>query len=203
MNEYGIKIFIFLLCMGTFISPVIGSQIPISAGHLDYVENITANILFAEQIQLLNSYPLTPTEKKISSNLNQVAALKNDPLKNQNNLIKSLKTSNVYNLSNEVKDNESDPEEISDCVFVTIEVWPGNSTTFLDPYIHLPADRVEGWPRLSCWIDVSRIYEIANLSEVKFIYIPSPLETNIGSVTTEGNTILDSGVVLNHLMDLE
>lgn len=196
-KKYWSKFVIFLIISCIIVSPVIGSRIPVSLGHLGGSENSTSNIWFEQQVKSLNNTHLTPAKEKMSSDLITLVALQNDPLKNQNEIIRGLKSVNLYKFADEMTGNEANSKGKSDIVRVWITVWPGNSTAILDPYIHLPTEHVEGFPEISPWVDVSRIYEIANLPEVKIINTESPPFFNIGSVTTESDTVLHSDIVRN------
>lgn len=131
----------------------------------------------------INYSNLTPAENKLSADLLEILYPEKVPWTTPEN------RDSVRQLF--VK-NKNETSWDSDAIFVTIVVNNGNSTHLVDPYIHLPVNRIEGRPSFSSWVNLSNIMNIANISEVRTIYIPPPALTNGGSVSSEGDTILHS-----------
>jgi len=196
LNKYLILAFLFFIVNCILISPVIGSQVTISGGHLDITENLSPEYLVSKQIPKNSN--LSYVDEKISSDLITLIAIQNDTQKNEEYIIQGLKSSKLNNSSNENQINGKVESYNSDTVKVVITIWPGNSTYILDPFIHNPADRVEGLNEIGAWVDISNLYTIANLPEVKEISSVPLMDTNIGTVSTEGDSILHSIQIRNN-----
>ncbi len=141
-----------------------------------------------------NRSNLTHEEQKISPNILYLMSLQ----------ITSKNLSDVFFVQFQMSDifkpatyqEGTTIKKTPDMVLLQIKVYSGNSTHILDPYIYQEHSRDEEGRTLNAWVEVSKIKEIANLSEVSIIDELSLGLFNIGSVETQGNATLHSKNVL-------
>lgn len=145
--------------------------------------NTESKLLLKTASMPINNVNLSHAEAKLSANLLEIVSPGKVPWATPDNLENVFRSFVI---------NKKVTSWDSDAVYVTIRIRKGISTHILDSYIHLPVNRIEGWPELSAWVDLPNILKIANLSEVTTISIDPGLLTNAGSVNTEGDLVLHS-----------
>ena len=138
---------------------------------------------------------LSNSDKKISSDLLS--------LLDQGSLNPGINLTHLIGTMQENGNIETNESLISDITgtgkwekfFVYIEMFPGNSTTIVDPYLRSVVDRDETNAILAAWVGRDEIRPVSQLDGVRFIYPVTPPFTNTGSVTTEGDAIHRSDLV--------
>ncbi|MGD0534090.1 MAG: PKD domain-containing protein [Methanoregula sp.] len=80
-------------------------------------------------------------------------------------------------------------------VFVYIYVKPGYSTHIVDPYVYEVPNRDEENNFAVAWVDTSKLDTVTAVEGVRLIREVIPPAVNIGSVTTQGDTVLKTANV--------
>lgn len=149
--------------------PVIPSITAVSTGQVKTDTNSNEEMI---QPLLLYRQNLTYPINKIPKNLLQIT----DPnfpeldftreqaraqLITQRHLLPPDAAIKRFNLTN------SSGQILGDQVFLTIYVFPGNSTHILDPVVTIVTNRKEGFHGVEAWVDVSNVEKIAAMDGVR------------------------------------
>ncbi len=79
---------------------------------------------------------------------------------------------------------------LNDQVKVEIYVKPSVTTQIVEPYVTKIIGRDEEWHLVVAWVDINNLESLASLDGVSVIRTVEPAEHSVGSVTTEGDSIL-------------
>lgn len=110
---------------------------------------------------------LTPEEQKIPPDLLYLILLQKTSKNLSDEYIVRHQMSDIFKPATYQKGTTI--EKTPDMVLLEIMVYSGNSTHILDPYVYSEHSRDEEGRGLHAWVEVSKIQEIANLSEVGII----------------------------------
>jgi hypothetical protein len=108
----------------------------------------------------------------------------------------SLMTKNV-SINNEIQALTSSTGQTpsGELVYVYIYVKPGYSTHIIDPYVYEVPNRDEENNFAVAWVDTNKLDTVAAVEGVRLIREVIPPGVNIGSVTTQGDTVLNTANV--------
>jgi len=83
----------------------------------------------------------------------------------------------------------------TDLLYVYISVYPGITTSILDPLVNEIVSRDEENHIIAAWVELSKLSDISNLSNVQLVSLVYPPIVNTGSVNSEGDSILKASNV--------
>jgi len=144
-----------------------------------------------KQNTIIDKNNLTSTQKKLTTSL----LLVSDPsvqvvLPNNNDIQLSLITKTVpKSVETQGFSSIERPSVSGLLVYVYISMNPGYSTHSIDPYVAEVTDRDEENSLAVAWVDNNNLVSVASLKGVRSIEEVLPPVVNIGSVTTQGDTI--------------
>jgi hypothetical protein len=135
---------------------------------------------------------LTPGQEKLSTALRaQIFSSERISQPNQSFDQSSLRMKKIP-LNSAINSTASLASDVpsGNLVYVYVSVKPGFSTHIIDPFVYEVPNRDEGFHLAVAWVDVRNLEPLATLEGVSTIREVIPPGVDIGSVTTQGDTIL-------------
>jgi len=191
--------------LSSLVSPTV--TIPILSKKSQLIENVSYDKIeesIDRQITQIEEYKKNrnSAEKKIPDDLLQLIDDKY-PLKTQTREQIKTRMKNAKQLipqrevTAKLTIRNKSLNSLGDQVKIEIQVKPSVSTRIVDPYITQITGRDEESHLVVAWVDINNLDRLASLDGVSVISSIEPMGHSIGSVTTQGDSILNADDVRN------